>query len=63
MFVLKKKVLAGRARRGDNPISPGPVVQTIQFLHTLAVLFYLILFVAQINYPPITSLQLVRVRR
>jgi len=64
MFMLKNyKVLAGRAGRGDNPISPEPVVQTIQFLHTLAVLFYFISFVAQINSPPITSLQLVRVRR
>lgn len=37
-----KSILAGRARRGrDNPISPEPVVQTIQFLlHTLAVLFF-----------------------
>lgn len=63
MCVLKNKVLAGRARRGDNPISLEPVVQTIQFLHTLAFLFYSISFVAQINSPPITSLQLVRVRR
>jgi len=66
MFMPKKKLLAGRAKRGDNPISPESVVQTIQFLHTWTVLFYFV-FICRANklhaLPPITTLQLVRVRR
>ena len=48
MFMLKNyKVLAGRARRGDNPISPEPAVQTIQFLHIIR--FILFHFVRSAN--------------
>lgn len=66
MFMPRKKLLAVREKRGDNQISPESVVQTIQFLHTWTVLFYFV-FICRANklyaLPPITTLQLVRVRR